>query len=231
MSNIDPLVTAMTRAEEEVRLISESVMPIKELKGFSRGGRVPTSTSPGDIRYVMQLAKADIDADLEVKFGSLRSAFGLKRKQLEVTEPDDGIGVITTPGFAYEVTVSVDEENPGKAIWRRCLVGITDPDLLAGEAFDEVFGSDFSILEVAVPDGLNVEAIVDCVEEADPDTVKIDYDKDVTWCEIRLAESDVKVRVTSEAIRVSSRGETSPTQLIEAYAEVQTRFLQSLGLQ
>ena len=86
-------------------------------------------------------------------------------------------------------------------------------------------------MEVSVPDGLDVEAIVDCVEEADPDTVKIDYDKDVTWCEITLADSAAKVRVTSEAIRVSSRGEITPAELIEAYAEVQARFLQSLGLQ
>ncbi len=216
---------------DEVRLISESVIPIKELKGFSKGGRVPNSAGPGDVRYVVQLAKADFDADLEEKFGALRSAFGLKRKQLQVAEPDEGLGVITTPGFVYEVAISLDENKPGKVIWRRCVVGVTDPELLASEAFAEVFGGEFSILEVAVPGGLDVEAIVDCVEEADPETVKIDYDKDVTWCEIALTDSAAKVRVTSEAIRVSSRGETSPAELIEAYAEVQTRFLQSLGLQ
>ena len=129
---------------EEVRLISESVMPIKELKGFTKGGRVPTSSSPGDVRYVMQLAKPDIDADLEEKFGSLRSAFSLKRKELQVAEPDEGVGVITTPGFVYEVTVSLDEDLAGKVIWRRCLVGITDPELLGersvcGSVWQRVF--------------------------------------------------------------------------------------------
>lgn len=230
MGSIKPLAKTMSNADE-VRLISESFMSIKDLKGFSKGGRVPASASPGDVRYVVQLAKNDLDADLEQKFGSLRSAFGLKRKQLHVNEPDEGLGVITTPGFVYEVTVSLDEERPGKVIWRRCVVGLTDPELLASEAFAEVFGGEFSILEVAVSGGLDVEAIVDCVEEADPDTVKIDYDKDVTWCEIALVDSVAKARVTSEAIRVSSRGEITPAELIEAYAEVQTRFLLSLGLQ
>ena len=216
---------------DEVRLISESSMSIKDLKGFSKGGRVPASASPGDVRYLVQLAKADIDADLEEKFGSLRSAFALKRKQMQVSEPDEGVGVITTPGFVYEVTVGLDERQPGKVVWRRCVVGLTDPQLFASDAFAEVFGGEFSILEVVVPGGLDVESIVDCVEEADPDTVKIDYDKDVTWCEIVLADSVAKARVTSETIRVFSRGEIAPAELIEAYAEVQARFLQSLGLE
>ena len=82
---------------DEVRLISESVIPIKELKGFSKGGRVPNSAGPGDVRYVVQLAKADFDADLEEKFGALRSAFGLKRKQLQVAEPDEGLARDGTP--------------------------------------------------------------------------------------------------------------------------------------
>ena len=224
-----PLVKTMAKADE-VRLISESSMSIKDLKGFSKGGRVPTSASPSDVRYVVQLAKNDLDADLEEKFGSLRSAFGLKRKQLDVSEPDEGVGVITTPSFVYEVTISLDEQQPGKVLWRRCVVGLTDPQVFASDAFTEVFGGEFSILEVAVPGGLDVESIVDCVEEADPDTVKIDYDKDVTWCEIVLADSVAKARVTGDAIRVFSRGEITPAELIEAYAEVQTRFLQSLGL-
>jgi len=153
-----PLVKTMAQADE-VRLISESSMSIKDLKGFSKGGRVPTSASPGDVRYVVQLAKNDLDADLEEKFGSLRSAFGLKRKQLDVSEPDEGVGVITTPNFVYEVTLGLDEQQPGKAIWRRCVVGLSDPQVFASDAFTEVFGGEFSILEVAVPGGLDVESI------------------------------------------------------------------------
>jgi hypothetical protein len=218
-------------ASEEVQLVSETITPIKELKGFTKGGRVPTSTSPGDVRYVTQLAKGDIDADLDKRFSALRSGFGLKRKELQVAEPEEGVGVITTPSFNYEISLTLDDERPGKVTWRRCVGGITDPSVLSSDAFGEVFGAEFSTLEVTVPGGLDVEAIVDCVEDADPSTVKIDYDKDVTWCEIELADSPTRVNVTAEAIQVSSRSETSPAELIEAYVEVQARFLQSLGLE
>jgi hypothetical protein len=219
----------MSKAEE-VRLISQSTMSIKELKGFTKGGRVPTSSSPGDVRYVTQLAKADLESDLEDKFALLRSAFALKRKQIQVSEPDEGVGVITTPGFVYELAIGLDESKAGHVIWNRSVSEVSDPDLLTASAFSEVFGNQFSTLEVSVPGGLDVEAMIDCVEDADPDSVKIDYDKDATWCEITLAESPAIVRATQDSIRVFSRSEISPAQLIEAYAELQTRFLESLGL-
>lgn len=213
----------------DVRLINEHIAPVKSLRSFTKQTRIPERAGDGDNRWVRQLAEADIDADLDEKFSSLRSAFGFKRREIQVGRPDEGVGVITTPQFNYEISLALSENDPAKIVWRRAVTGFQALSVAFGSAFEQVFGGDFSVLEVTVDQPLDVEAIVDNVEDAESQDVSVDYDKDVTWCEITLRDSLTSIRVTEQTMRATGPNHVKPRDLVESFLRVRDKFVQSVS--
>jgi len=218
-----------TSHTSDARLLNERTEPIKQLSGFQKHFRIPQTVSHSDQQFLGKLATPELDEDLQTTFASLRSAFGFKRKQISVSGPDEGGGMIQTPHFNYEITVSYLEDDPSKIIWRKIISDIRDPEQLYSPEFVKVFGTQFSILEMVLNDDLDIESIVDLVEDAESDTVSVDYDMEVTWCEIQVAGSIASVKIGPETIRVVSRQEVSPNELRDAYQDVKNQFISGLS--
>lgn len=218
-----------TKPIGDVRLLNEQIQPLKQLAKFQKHHRIPQSVGDGDRRFLAEITSAELDDDLQEKFAELRSAFGFKRKEILVNGPSDGGGMISTPFFNYEITISFLETEPAKVVWRRSIVDIRDSAQIFSPAFVQVFGNQFSILELATAGDLDLEAIVDHIEDSELDSVAVNYDKDVTWCEIQVANSIAAVRLSNDSIRVASRHEVSPQELLQAFVEVQHQFLASLN--
>ncbi len=211
------------------RLLNEHTQALKQLKGFQKHYRIPQTASRGDSQFLAEFTESELDADLQEKFSALRSAFNLKRKQISVSGPSEGGGMIETPYFNYEITIAFLENDPSKVVWRRSISGIREPNQISSPEFVQVFGKQFSILEISITNGLDLEAIVDHIEDAESDTVTVDYDKDVTWCEIQVTESDASVRLDSDSVRVVSRAEVTPHELLAAFVTVQQQFINTLN--
>lgn len=214
----------------EVRLLHEKIEPFKQLNGFQKHHRVPQTASASDSQFLAKITAADLDADLQQAFSKLRNKFALKRKEISVFGPDDGVGMIVTPHFSYEITVALHDEDPTQVAWRAAISNIQQPEQIFTESFQQIFGNRFSILELLTSAPLDIEAIVDHVEDTELDTVKVDYDKDSTWCEISVATANAAVKVCENSIRVVSHDEVSPRQLLEKFLNVQQQFLASLNL-
>ncbi len=212
------------------RLLNERVVPYKQLSGFAKHHRIPTTCSDSDQRYLAELANDEIDGDLQEVFSALRKSFGLKRKEISVVGPSEGGGVITTPFFNYEIQVSLNPEDPAKVIWRRIISEISEPARVFAGPFEDVFEKQFSVLEILVAHPLDLEAIVDHIEDAELETVKIDYDKDLTWCEVQFTDSTTMVMIKPDSIRVVSRKEISPHELLESFLRIQKELLAMLNL-
>lgn len=211
--------------ESDIRLLSEKRKPIKSLSGFKKYHRLPGKGDTMSESMLADLAQLDLDEDLDKTFSALRKKFGLKRKELETSGPTDGVGAITTPAFTYEVSVEAMEGESQHIIWRRAISAIKTADAVTSEPFDVVFGTDFNKLEILVNEAIDVESVIDRVEDADHDNVKVDYEKDVTWCKISFTDQNTMIEVTEEAIRVSSQVETSPNELIESFFFAHQQFL------
>lgn len=212
----------------EVRLLHETIQSFKNLNGFQKHHRVPQNDSVSDRQFLAELTAADLDADLQKTFSNLRSGFGFKRKELTVTGPVDGSGVIETPFFTYEINVLLCEDDVSQVAWRSAISQIRVPDHIFSDSFQKTFGNRFSIMEVSTSEPLNIEAIIDHVEEAELDSVSVNYDKDATWCEIRVAEAQASVNVRDTSIRINSLVDGSPRQLLETFLDFQQQFLASL---
>ncbi len=215
---------------DSVRLVCEQTMPVKQLEGFQKHHRVPTAADPGNQRYVCELAESEIDSDLQSVFSALRKSYGLKRKEISVDGPTEGGGFVATPFFCYQIQVLQDEETPSKVIWARSITEITEPARVLAGPFDEVFGQQFSVLEILTQQPLDLEAIVDHIEDLESDAVDVDYDKDLTWCELNVLSSTSNVRLSDSCIRLTSRTEVSPQELLESFLDIQKRFIATLSV-
>ena len=60
--------------------------------------------------------------------------------------------------------------------------------------------------------------------------MKIDYDKDLTWCELNVLDSTTSVMLSDNCIRVVSRQAVTPLELIESFLDIKTRFIAILSV-
>lgn len=215
---------------DAVRLVNERIELIKQISGFAKHHRVPTTSSASDHRFLAELTQRDVDDDLQDVFTRLRTSYGLKRKEISVDGPSDGSGVITTPFFHYEIHVCQHQDDPSQVVWRRLITEISEPARVFAGPFEEVFGKRFTVLEISTDDSLPLESIVDHIEETELDLVKVDYDKDLTWCEIQFGDTDVSALVRDDSIRVICRKEVSPQELLESFLRIQQEFMSTLSL-
>ena len=215
---------------DSVRLVCEQTTPIKQLEGFQKHHRVPTAASAGDQRFVCELAESQIDADMQDVFSALRKSYGLKRKEISVDGPTDGGGIVTTPFFCYQIQVQQDQESPSKINWVRSITEISEPARVFAGPFDEVFGRQFSVIEILTRQPLDLESIVDHIEDLESDDIDVDYDKDLTWCELNVLSSTTNVRLSDSCIRVVSRAEVTPRELLDSFLEIQQRFIATLSV-
>ena len=215
---------------DSVRLVCEQTIPVKQLEGFQRHHRVPTSSGASDQRYICELTAPQIDADMQSVFSALRKSYGFKRKEISVDGPAEGGGFVATPFFCYQIQVQQDDEAPSMVTWIRSITEISEPARVFAGPFDEVFGRQFSELEILTQQPLDLEAIVDHIEDLDSEAIDVDYDKDLTWCELNVLSSTSHVRLNDSCIRLTSRAEVSPQELLESFLDIQKRFIATLSI-
>jgi len=213
----------------QTSLLSEQIVPVKQLSGFRKHHRIPPSVTENDLAFFGELAQGELDEEMDHVFSELRSTFGLKRKELSVFGPEEGRGTITTPAFTYEICVMGYPPDPSKIVLRRSITQIESPGDVFSDAFESVFHNQFRILEIVTREPLDIESIVDHIEDAELDSVSVDYDKRVTWCKIQVEDSVVSIAIDANTIRVTSEKELAPRALLESFLDIQKKFIASLG--
>lgn len=214
----------------DISFVAEQQIPVKELKGISKAAGSSASKGSVSQKYLNDLAQAELDADLDATFAKLKSSFKFKRKEISADGPADGMGVITTPHFFYEVTVVPMEDSHRNVVIRRSVRNITSADVITGEEFFEAFGTRFNQLEVACEKPLDLEMIIDQIEDADSDDVDLDYDKGITFCTIGLKSMRTSIAVQPNLIHVKGPLDVTPADLVHSFFEMQNCFMESLNL-
>lgn len=214
---------------QQLRFLSEQFEAIRNLPGFQKHFKVPTSESDSDRKFLYSLVQDLIDEDLQTIFSSTRKSFGLKRKELSTDGPYDGFGSVSLPFFDYKIVAEFAQGDPSRVCFRRTIENISEPARVLAPAFEEAIPFAFSSLQWSAKDPLDLEGIIDAIEDAEIDGLAIDYDKDLTWCELTLPSAAASIRITSEQIETQSARGCSPKELLESFAAVQ-QFIAELDL-
>lgn len=220
---------AKTHLLNSVRFAGRVAAPVTSLRGFEKRFRIPDEL-PARAAFLGRFATADIETDLDAVFGKLRSAFGFKRRQLSVQGPVEGSGSISTPAFEYRIDLLPDSGGNDRVIWQRSVGRIEQPQFVFCDDFKSAFGDVLGILEVELSAALDVESIIDHVEDTGSETWKLDYDRDATWCEIRVVDTGVTMRIEKDLISVAGRETLLPVELFECYWQLQEQFLETIEL-
>ncbi len=214
----------------DARIFTELTQLVRKLATFDKKRHyVPDSITSGALEMVEKLTHVELDEKLDRVFKSLRSAYGLKRRQIDVHGPDDRNGVIETPFFNIEMNVELDEGRPDTVIWKNEINQIRDIEQIVGSEFDSCFDSGDWVLEVQFGNELDIEQMIDSIEDLNDGSVTVEYDKGLEWCEIQAGEQSASLRATGTVFQVHGRRAMTPKALIEALLQYQT-ILASPGM-
>ena len=215
-----------THRMRHVSLANRQSDQVKRLPGFKKKThRIPDDVNSHTQSFVAKLGADQVREDLDRVFGELRSAFRFKRTEIQSTDWGDGAGVITTPYFRYSSSITQDPDAADESIWQRDVSEITDTNHLLSENFAEVFGSLFDTVEFNPPEPIDLEEIIDRVESIDDERIWIDYDRQITYCEVTLEGHDEKIHITRDSFRIVHPKAESPRELIDSLFRVQNRLL------
>ena len=213
----------------QISLFHELTGDIKRLDGFKKSHRVPDTFSDRNNQFVGEIAEELLNEDLDNTHASLRSVFGFKRKEISVSGPEAGFGAINTPLFNYEIAIEQQESAPQSYRLTRRVSEIREPQRALGSEFETVFPDRFRTLEVTAESEFDLESIIDRVEDAESESVSIDYDKNVTWCKIDIGPA--LVRITENRIRIIDQNSGKNLRgLFDAFQAVHKQFIAMLEL-
>lgn len=209
---------------ESLTVLHEQTLNVKSLQDFHSGHRVPDEVNDRTKAFVGKCGHQDISNELDQQFAAFRKNLGLKRVDLKVSDPDNGMGVIETPWFDYQVLVLQSEETANEAVMVRQIVSIKETEILSHEGFNRVFANQFNCVEFAPPEPVDIEAFIDHVEDQEFPQVKIDYDRTATWCTLTAPGIPGEVGLEGNTIRLTMTQLQSPLDLINAFLALQSEL-------
>ncbi len=199
-------------------LVGEQQSRVRDLSGFRKSHRVPDEDSERARAFVQRIATDDIGRDLDHWFADFRRQLGLKRAQLEVSEPDHGSGTITTPSFQYQVSVGFCENDPSTLLWRRCVSNFTTAEPMLADDFSATFGTTFDTIEFVPPDPIDVESFIDWIEEQPDSQLDPDYDRTTSWCRLLAPQNMASTMlIQTHLVSLKSLTPCPPRTLVKSF--------------
>jgi hypothetical protein len=207
-----------------VTLVREQRSRVRDLAGFRKSHQVPTEVSEHTNSFVARIAADDLVADLDSRFAEFRKLLKFKRVDLQVTDPESGVGQISTPWFDYQVIATIAPDDASEVLWRRQVAEFRAPQQLFSSAFSSVFGSLFDTVELEPPESIDLADFIDQIEDRGLENITLDYDRNTTWCHINLKGVLGQLRLTPDRVSLVVSQPQSPTRLLEAFFQVRAHF-------
>ncbi len=188
---------------------------IRRLKGFVKAAHFePVTHSSAAAAFVRKAGEPEVEERAESLFHELRRTFGWKRRELVYT-CDAGSAVIKAPGFEVALLI---EQDPAEARAYRMVTavsGFARPDVLAEDAFIEVFRYRCDTVLIEIADAIDVAARIDALEESDRFAGQLDYPADASSLTVTVPGAPVRMEIDPHAIRFSLEAGGDLRQLIE----------------
>jgi hypothetical protein len=201
-----------------VSFAGQTILQIKQLIGFGQSHRVPKQADSRTGQFVEKIGALDVEEDLTETYRRVRDALGLKRRDLEKSYTGGASGSLITPAFDYHASITQDPNEPSDALLQRCVTDIRDPEVIMSDEFQEIFDDAFDTIEFNSARAIDIEALIDRIEDANPDGLDLsDYDDGCTFCDLSIDGIAGIVKVTANGISVMGHGPHTPRQLAELF--------------
>ncbi len=209
-----------------VSLAARKIGLIRRMPGYNKSKhRVPDNVNDRAQSFIGALASGTIQDDLDRVFQLLRNAFRFKRTELQTHETDDGAGCIQTPFFRYTSCVYQNPTNASEVVWQQDISDVADPSKLLTDEFEAVFGQAFDTVEFLPTSPIVLESLIDTIEDIDDERVRLEYDRQLTYCEVFIEGTIAKLQVTPAALRMVYPEPANPSLLVATFFEFQDALL------
>jgi len=213
-----------------VALLGSVSGELRRLPGFDKKRhRVPDRSCGATLAFLGKICEAELTAEAESLFQSVRAAFGYKRRELSLVRAL-GEARLEARDFALELRYLLDPEDASRYVQQTLVVDAASRDLLESDAFCQALGPRFDSLRFELKQRLPVESVVDGAEEAEGPELQVDYPSDCSWCELRFQEWDGILRCDDAAVELRCSRPGSSRELLEAYDALREGPLAQAGL-
>ncbi len=211
---------------ESIVLVGSQRFRVNSLSGFNkRQHRIPEDESERSNAFIAKIAQRELEEDLDLVFGKLRRALGMKRAELVSSDPENGIGQIATTLFDYQNTVQIDSDDLSQVVLRRQISNLKTIDVVDSGGLDEVFSNTFESVELISRHAIDLEELIDRLEELDDKDMVIDYDRQATWCKLSFEGLEGHMVFRSECVSLHKPQTESPSRLIGFLAAMGDRLV------
>ena len=201
---------------EGAKLVSLSTFPIRQMPGFDKRFQLPKAIDHRALNWIEELTRPQLDEQLQFYLDQFRSQFSFKRRQMEIHGPADGRAAIDTPIFNFSIGVELDPDDLSVIVWRREISQILDAQKIVGPEFESCFFETPWKLEVASSEPFDIVELIDRIEDLEVDTITLGYDKDLTSCNVKIADTKGELQVNEAGFSIGHQNGLSPGEMINA---------------
>jgi hypothetical protein len=207
---------------KQVFMHQEWSAKIASLSGFmKRKHRVPEGSSDATRAFVARISEQETKEEIEQVFQRIIGKMKYKRRDITADAEH-----IATPDFEFWVECTQDTSDPGMAVFSRQLTNIS-PTIIGDGPFNAVFEDSFSQLTFQPKKTLDLQAIIDQIEDLNPDHIKLDYPSDCSHCDISVDGLPHHIRLTPGSVTVSTDRALAPKLLLVSFFDVQRQLVGS----
>ncbi len=198
-------------------LFVEETRAAIKLSGYKKQHRLPTKIGDSESEFLIGLSKDEVSSILDERFAKLKSDFGFRRAQIQVSEVGPGIWQIKTPNFVFELLVSQHFKFVDQVQMRCGYSQFSDWNLMIDPKFDSHAGRKDWRLEIPLANSINIVDTIDQLELNPTNDFELRYAREPEFVEI--AFDGFLLRVEAHRYEFSGRKTCFPSESLLQFRE------------
>ena len=193
---------------------------IRRLRGFLKGvHREPDRHSHAADAFTRKAGTPDLEERAEQLYRDIRTAFGLKRKDLSFS-CEGGTGVIKTPDFTVTLWIDQDPDDPRSYRIGVEVDAITSREVITRDCFVETFRHVCDSVLIEFTQTVDIEETIDRIEDSEKLAPLLDYAADASWLTLKTPETSIEMKLLSHQVSFSTPGGGDLRVLIDGTSDL-----------
>ena len=187
---------------------------IRKLPGYKRHHFIPENHSDATQQFVRAVGHERVQSRADVLFQTIRSAFKLKRRQIDYS-CSEGFAHIETPDFVAEIFVDQAPEDPTRYHEIAQVTRLKTDHIAEDSGFHACFGALCDTLRIDFPTGINVEDKIDAIEDIPELEKYLNYKSDASELELKIKDIDLHIVMDARSASFRLIGHSDLPTLLE----------------
>jgi len=227
VADLRPLIAAReadkkteTLATQDIRLLGgANGGSVKSLKGWRSGHQVPKNTEDYSLSFLAQIAKDDLQTELDQLFQGFMEAFDYEFDSMECGR-EGRAGSIVTPDFTLDVEYTLREDYPSDYEVKYELHGIASSSIFDNEDFNSLLEAKFDVVTLTLEPPLIMRDWIRKLQKDKSLRVRVPSSGDK--CTVSGPNISGSVAMSAREIRFELTGRQSPGETLQSFKAVVT---------